>query len=363
MGYAIGLLEASQARDEQLAVWERNLSLPVPARRRFDWLYRHNPAGPGRLAVLQAEAEGAASATVGTAGYGLRALIVAGTPRTAAVLADLAVDRAHRTALPALMLARALRRDVLERNEVVYAFPNQHAGPILLKLGYPELGVTRRFTLVLRHAQHVRARLSARLGPRWRHLAGQAAGMGLDLASGAIVHGRAAFASRGHRLTFASEIDASLDAGFDRLWQEASGDYPIIGVRDAAFVRWRFIARPEGPFQLALMVAREDGALRGYAALDRVGDIVHIRDLFARKADLRPMLSLVCAALARQDTASISFRLYGAPWLADTLVALGFRERDDHCKILVDSGGGAAGSRDRVGATADWYLTDADEDG
>jgi hypothetical protein len=360
MGYAIALVEASQARDDQLAVWERNLALPVSARRRFDWLYRDNPAGAGRLAVLQ-DRPGADGAAVGTAGYGRRGLSVAGAPRTAAVLADLAVDRAHRTAMPALMLARELRREVLAHSDVVYAFPNEHAGPLLLRLGYRALGVTRRFALPLRHGRHVTARLRSRLGPRLSRLVGRAAGFGLDAAHAAIVSARAGAVWRDYRLVFVADAAAALDARFDRLWEAARGDYPIVGVRDAAFLRWRFVARPEGPLQLVLLLAR-GGGLRGYAVLDRVTEAVHIRDLFAREADLDPLLRLLSGALARRKAASISLRLCGAPGLVETLLALGFRERSDHRTIIVDAGTASAAAIGRVDAASDWYLTDADED-
>src|SRR5262245_7071772 len=128
MGYGVTWIEAPEVKDTHLGVWERNLSLPVSARRRFEWLYRDNPAGPGRLAVLESRTGAeTAAAIVGTAGYGTRAVRLRGETRPGAVLADMAVDRAHRTAMPAIMLAREVRREVLARCHIVYAFPNEHA--------------------------------------------------------------------------------------------------------------------------------------------------------------------------------------------------------------------------------------------
>jgi hypothetical protein len=359
MAYSVSWVEPPQARDEHLGVWDRNLALPVPARRRFDWLYRDNPAGKGRLALLHAGA-GAECPVVGTAGYGLRALQVAGHLVVAAVLADLAVDRAHRTAMPALMLTRDARSQVLARHEVVYAFPNAHAGPLMRKLGYRLLGETRRFVLVIRHGRHVGGRMADMLGATWGARAAPLVSKAFDVARSALTSARAAAATLNYQLAFVAEPDER----FDRLWDTARREYPVVGVRNAAFVRWRFVARPEGPLELATLVSRATGELSGYAVIAREGGIAHVRDLFARHESIEPLLRLLCGKLARQGMESVSVRLCGAPWLVAGLTALGFRERDDRRSIIVDAGSSLdAAASDLVRQAAAWHLTDADEDG
>ncbi|HVR62492.1 MAG TPA: hypothetical protein VMU50_11360, partial [Polyangia bacterium] len=278
MPYAVDWIEAAHARDEHLGVWERNLLLPVTARRRFDWLYRDNPAGPGRLAVLRATSADR-TAFVGTAGYAVRALDVGGEARRAALLADLAVDRAHRTAMPALMLLRAVRADVLARQDAVYGFPNPQADPLLRRLGYRLLGQTRRFVLVFGHRRHIGETLREKLGAAWGARATPVASIALDVVRAALVAGLAAQAAVTHRLQFVTEVE--VDERFDRLWQTARSDYPVVGVRDAAFVRWRFLGCPEGPMELAVMQARKSDQLEGYAVISRAQGVAHVRDLFA----------------------------------------------------------------------------------
>ncbi len=354
MAYSVRLIEASQTRDEHLAVWERNLKLPVAARARFDWLYRDNPAGPGRLAVIDIASPDQPARTVGTAGYALRTIQMGGRVVRAAILADLAVDRAHRTAMPAIMLARAIRGDVREKHDLVYGFPNQHAAPLLLKLGYRRLGETRRYALVLRHRRHLRTRFR---GPG----AALVAGVALDTARAALIAARAAQVRLTHRLVWLDD-DQQVDQRFDRLWEEARGDYPLIGARDAAFVRWRFLNRPDGRMDLAAIFDRRTGALDGYAAVSREGETAHVRDLFSRRRTLGPLLRLLCRAIAKRGAESISLRLCGAPALAACLSELGFRARGDQRTIIADAGTSFDALPGGTFNADTWYLTDADED-
>jgi hypothetical protein len=343
--YSVRWLEAQETTDAHLAVWERNHSSADRARRRFDWLYRDNPAGPGRVAILEAHAPGRPPEAVGLAGIAARAVRLGSEVRTAGLMADIAVDRAHRTILPALTLIRELRRAGLERHRLSYGFPNDRVVGIVTRAGCRTLGQTRRFAQVLRHGRYLRESLPAPFAA----LAGGA----LDLARAALVAGRGVLSSLQHRLEWPTRVDAR----FDQLWEEAAGAYPAIGVRDAAFVRWRFLERPAGPLPLAALVRRDSGALDGYAVVAREGTAAQVCDLFARPPLLPLLLSSLAAALARQGAESISMRVCGTPAAAAALEALGFRERADKRTIILDSDGVAAP------AQADgWYLTDADED-
>jgi hypothetical protein len=358
--YAVRWIEPAQIRDEHLDVWRRNLLLNVDPARRFDWLYRDNPAGPGRLALLTADSDDATT-VVGTAGYGRRNFHVAGRDVDGAVLADMAVDRIHRTALPALTLARSVRSQALDRYALVYGFPNKHAAPLLRRAGYRMLGEMRRFALVLRHRTHVQKRLAGHADPRVRlaaDVAAPIAGTALDLLRAAVIAKRAFSAFAAYRM----DIRHQADAHFDRLWEVARQDYPMLGVRNADFVRWRFLSCPERPIDLVTVTRRQTGELAGYAAILRQGMDVHLHDFFAPRISAEPFLRLLCALFLARGMRSISFRFFGAPWLVACLGRLGFRERAERRDILIDAGPTFSGDHASLCQGESWFITDADED-
>jgi len=61
---------------------------------------------------------------------------------------------------------------------------------------------------------------------------------------------------------------SQLDGGFDRFWEKAMKLYPVMGVRDRAFLNWRYLKNPIRNY--TLYRARENGEMTGYLILRRV---------------------------------------------------------------------------------------------
>lgn len=55
---------------------------------------------------------------------------------------------------------------------------------------------------------------------------------------------------------------ASFDERFDRLWKEAREGYTLSAVRDAAYLNWRYVAKPGERY--VIFVAEQDQSLLGY---------------------------------------------------------------------------------------------------
>jgi GNAT superfamily N-acetyltransferase len=63
-----------------------------------------------------------------------------------------------------------------------------------------------------------------------------------------------------------------LDEKFDRFWEKASASYSILGVRDRAFLSWRYFKHPVRTY--TLFRALENGEMVGYLILRKV-DLLH----------------------------------------------------------------------------------------
>jgi hypothetical protein len=349
MGYDVRWVDAAAVGDELLAVGQRNLALSIGARPWFDWLYLDNPAGHGGLAVLESTLPGENRRVVGVAGCAARAFAWRGRVLRGATLGSPVIDREHRTPATVDLLSRALRDESLARFDLIHTIADEPEALSLLEHGHRKLGDTRRFLMTLRHSSLLKTRLG--------EYAGAAAGAGLDLARGVLLAKGAARAAFEYHLRWSDEVDQR----FDDLWREASADHSLAGVRDAAFLRWRFARRPEGRVELGILVNRRTEAVAGYVAVSRVETAVQIRDIFAHRATFEPLLWLVTASLARQDTESLSLQLYGAPPLVTALHTLGFRERREHRVVIGQAAAGLLAATPEIVDVDRWYLTDADD--
>ena len=80
---------------------------------------------------------------------------------------------------------------------------------------------------------------------------------------------------------FGDGLDEATDVGpvFDRLWSDLEGLYPLSVIRDAAFLRWRFLAHPERRYSIFTFETKFGRKLRAYAVVAFAGDAATIVDL------------------------------------------------------------------------------------
>jgi hypothetical protein len=86
------------------------------------------------------------------------------------------------------------------------------------------------------------------------------------------------------------------DARFDRLWEEAAGQFDLICLRDAARLSWRYCDRRAGDFRLK--AAEQDGRVLGYAVLTLLRGKGYFADLLALPGRTDVVRSLVREGLA-----------------------------------------------------------------
>ncbi|HEY6562084.1 MAG TPA: GNAT family N-acetyltransferase [Polyangiaceae bacterium] len=328
-----------------IELWKQTRSKPVELERTFRWYYRDDADRGNRCFVLL---HGGDAELVGATGVGVRRFQAFGKSVDAALLGDFFVHKAHRSLFPALSLQRAAADAARANAAFVYGFPNQKALPVFRRLGFAELGRVRRFVRVLdytpylaRHlkrpwltrvvARPLNALLPLRRPPSW-------------------------LPSKTRRYAWLTRFDERMDA----LERESRMGVAVRGQHTAAFLNWRFCAKPgfEGR-TLALFDARTD-ALSAYAVVEEAPEAAYVRDLYGRTwNDVGHLLCRLERELQRARAASISMNLVGAPELVTRLARLGYAERPSTRTVILSA---AAASRPELSDAAHWYLTDADED-
>ena len=345
-------------------LWDANLTLEAHPADKFAWLYLEAPEPPATVLVLRAD-----GVAVGTAGVGLRRMQLGADRGRAGLLADLAVDKAHRSVGPALALVRAGKALVDEELALAYGFPNKLAEGVFKRAGYKPLGTIARYARPLRHAafaDRVDDATLARVPAAARGAVTRAlqvpalvavATRGLDVAT--LMRAAPATARAMRRL---QRIELAMpDERFDALWESARGAYAIVAERSARFLRWPFPPRPGRTWHLA--VERANGTPRAYAVTDIVDGVALVRDVFGHADDVGALLDRLPLALYRAGATSISMRYLGARWLVDALTTRGLVARPSTRIIAVTTGAQCPpAARALIDDVEAWHLTDADED-
>lgn len=367
--YSVDRVAPVDARDDLLRLWADNLQVETSPAAKFDWIYRDAPLLPENVWLVRASTTRAA---VGTAGLGLRRMQLPHGDATAGLLADLAVDKAHRSLGPAMAIVREVKSWALGHLDLAYGFPNALAQGVFKRTGYHSLGTITRWARVLRHAGYaarVRELELPRVPPAARDLLYRAAeqpwfaalaGAAVDVTQLARRSPAALEAARRLRVEMA---DAPDPGALDELWARARGEYGIVAHRGGTVLAWRFPASPRRRWYGA-RARGGDPALRAYALVERSDDgAAHIKDLFGHQADVVALLDLLPALAYRAGATSLSMRYLGAPWLSDALAARGFTARQaDRLIVVATAENMPAASAEAVRKADSWHLTDFDED-
>jgi hypothetical protein len=268
-GYSVESVDPQIRGEDALAVWRGNLGSDAHMAAKMAWFYRSCPFGTPLLELLRHEETGQA---VGAAGVGPRRMRWRGREFTAGVLVDLAINAAHRSLGPALVLHQALLGQARQHFGLVYGMPNKQAIPVFRRIGHVHLGDMVRYARVLKHEKYLGRRL-----PGW-----------FSRLTGWVLDRRARFDAwrkrRSLQSTLAGSWSGRAPADADTLWATSEhGDDPI-GIRDHAFLAWRFDANPLATVRFFCVRQSSDRRLRAWFACESDGDLLHVRDYWSHDA-------------------------------------------------------------------------------
>jgi hypothetical protein len=354
MGYVVEQLAPSSAtRDYLISLWQRNLHMRGEPRDKFSWFYENNPAGAATAFVLKSAPDAAGRPdVVGCCGLGSREMMVGGERLIAGLMADFAVDQQHRTVMPALMLQRALCGEALSRYRFAYAFPNSSAVGIFSRIGFQPLGRMQRFVKVLRSSQYLRDRVP-----------GMVAAVGGPVVDWTIRGGETARRLSSNTRKFSLEWVDDVDVRFDRFWERVQREHAFIGVRDAAFLRWRFTSRPGQPGAIAALTAT-DGEIHGYAAImQKQPGVAFLADFLASTdTALAALLNHLVPALREKPYHAVTTVFMGPRRIQRVLSSAGFHPRGEGKHVVLGRSAEAADNRCLPSEAEQAYLTEADRD-
>ena len=242
-------LRLADARDDARLVQalERHITTR-DAVRRHDWLYRKNPAGRAYTWLAEEDRAVVAWTSIYPRNFAVDGRSVAGS-----IGCDAYVLPSHRRRGIAVALHRA-SREAMQQGDVPFRFM---CGPPVVENLRALVKAGARIVCTLRH-------VSLPLSPRglllMLHMHGDLAVRAAEASRllEAALLGARYFASRGGRSLSVRRV-VEVTSAFDRLWERAAPRLRICGVRDAKWLRWRYLDNPVCAQQLVAILTRVRG--------------------------------------------------------------------------------------------------------
>jgi hypothetical protein len=333
--------DARADADRVVRIWQEGGFIMGPgARARFDWFYLGNPAGAGHMNMLYSGGE-----SIGFLGVGPRRFSVGGTDVPAGMLVDFVVRPDHRTAAPALLLQRAGRQRATESMQFIYGLPDTKAVMV-----FKRLGADVKFDLPT-FARVVRTK-----GFLARHLP-----VPLAVLAGAMF-------DAGDRTLIAARLLGSglegawierFDERFDRLWAQYAKQDACIGIRDRAFLDWRFGRQPDKRYRIFTVTRKGSRDLLAYFVCEVFDTVLNVKDCLSvgTQQEVTQALLLLRLAAHGLPVSVIHLQIAAHPAFLAALRAALFRQRSQRPFFAM-----LQPSVREQASKAVWYVTQADED-
>jgi len=314
---------------------------------RFEWLYAGNPDGP---AVIWALRRGEAREAVGFTACLPRRMRVDNRDVLCWIGADFSILPKYRTLGLASRLRRAAREAIdAGRADFLYAHPNERMAVVHKRVGHRPVGTMVRVASLLRTAPFVQERLKS-------PLAGRLAGLTVD----PLRHVAQSLRGRGP-YQMAHINPAEFDNRFSELFDEHSSQYKVIGVRDAAYLQWRYVDNPL--YASRVITASRDGRLAGHLVYTVREDTAHIKDVFPGHVPeiTSALLSELARSGYREGLRSASFTALNTNPALATFLQCGYRLREEVSQMYAYAPEASA-ELAQVYDDQSWYITVGDRD-
>lgn len=333
--------DAHADADRVVRIWQEGGFLMGPAARaRFDWFYLGNPAGAGHMNMLYSGGE-----SIGFLGVGPRRFSVGGTDVAAGMLVDFVVRPDHRTAVPALLLQRTGRQRATESMQCVYGLPDTKAVMVFKRLGADVKFDLPTFARVVRAKGYLARHLPVPLAAL--------AGVMFDAGDRMLIAAR--LLGAGLDGTWIEQFDDR----FDRLWARYAKQDACIGVRDRAFLDWRFGRQPGKRYQIFAVTQKGSHDLLAYFVCEVIDNVLNVKDCLSAgtQREVTQALLLLRLAVHGLPVTVIHLQIATHSAFVGALRAALFRQRSQRPFFAM-----LQPSVREQASKAAWYVTQADED-
>jgi hypothetical protein len=339
-------VDAVEEREAIVSALERNLG-ELDHARRFNWLYRDNPAHRAWSWLVRETSSGR---VVGMASLFPRFMWVGAKTALCGQVGDFAVDADYRTLGPATLLQRATFGPV-DRGLLALCYdcpPDARGMATFRRLGMSPRTRMQRYARLLRVDRQVARRL----------------GGGTPVASAATSLGNAVLRYRrtGRRALEGMELSrhrGRFDEEFSWLDQRGGGGEIVRGRRATEDLNWRYREDPLRRYET--IVARRGGELVGFAVFFVSGEDAHVAELCA-DAPVEvgaSLLESVVEALAAEPVQTVQLVLASDHPMTEAARRAGFRFRAPSASVVAYARADSA-AQGVLDAGARWLFSHAD---
>ncbi len=336
-GFIVGL-----DKTEVVNLLSRNLATERHFDSKYDWFYQACPWSDPEIIALRSLAEGK---VVGMVTIGRRLACFGDRDVMVGIAADFVVDEAHRTAYPALLLLRAMKKRADEQFWFTYGFPNEKAVAAFRRVGFIQVATMKRYAAVVRYEYYLRTRLQGVLAT--------VVGCLLDKSIGLTRYWQV------KRSGLSAEWSDIATDEFTQFWKNTSAirRQLLVTSRDKKFLRWRSEGFDQG---VRYLILKREGNMVAWFACQDDNNVVFVRDFWIGSMDSKIIGRCFSAALffgGREYPThrAVSLEYAGNLAVASGLKASGFMERGSRQVFGL--------GREMSSLTSDnLFITGADED-
>lgn len=316
--------------------------------RQYEWL-NDNPAGTPIVFIAK---DGDRDDCFGCVAAYPRQFSVHGVKVLACIARDFRVGEGHRVFWPAVKLQRELL-SLIDQGDIdlMYAYPNENAAPLMERVGFKYLGSYEWRVKVVRTGAYLHEMRFC------RHFAWVLSRL-FDVVLKATAFETWHRASGG----FICHEEDGCDEDVDRLWARSKAEVTVAGNRGAAYLNWKYFAHPDGGYRMYVIRKPKGAELLGYIIYGMDGHSVSISDfvLPADRKARRVLMAHFLRHVRRMSPPSVRVGFLANKRLTDTFKEFGFLKVKCHRTLYYYCSKRVSGQSPGLENPQNWLIQDGD---